>query len=169
MTELHPAASSDEELMAQCHVRRTRRRGPGGQHRNKVESAIVITHGPSGVSGEASERRSQHENRRVAMFRLRVNLALKVRCSATLRDSPSSRWRNRCVAGRIEASPDHGDFPALLAEALDMLAICEMNVSNAAQRLGVTPSQLVKFLKLEHRALSGVNQSRAALGMRPLL
>ena len=58
----HPAALSPEELLHQCRARRTRRSGPGGQHRNKVETAGVLTHAPTGVQAEANERRSQAEN-----------------------------------------------------------------------------------------------------------
>ncbi|MFN5707736.1 MAG: peptide chain release factor family protein, partial [Planctomycetota bacterium] len=61
----HPASLPEEKLLADCDVVRTRRGGPGGQHRNKVETAVVITHRPSGVSAEANERRSQAENRKV--------------------------------------------------------------------------------------------------------
>ena len=72
----HPAALSSEQLHARCHETRTRRSGPGGQHRNKVETAIVLLDPETGISAEAAERRSQAENRRVAIFRLRLNLAL---------------------------------------------------------------------------------------------
>ena len=70
---VHPAAISPEVLLRQCVESRTRRSGPGGQHRNKVETAVVLRHEPTGVTAEASERRSQAENRIVALARLRLS------------------------------------------------------------------------------------------------
>ena len=58
-------------MIAECNVRRLRRSGPGGQHRNKVETAVSLHHLPTGVSAEASERRSQAQNHAMALFRLR--------------------------------------------------------------------------------------------------
>src|SRR5262249_15351793 len=69
---IHPAALPVEELLADCDVRRTRRSGPGGQRRNKVETAVTIVHRPTTISAEASERRSQAENCTLALFRLRL-------------------------------------------------------------------------------------------------
>jgi ribosome-associated protein len=49
--------------------------GPGGQRKNRKETAIRLTHPPSGITVVASERRSQAQNREVAFDRLIKKLA----------------------------------------------------------------------------------------------
>lgn len=165
---LHPAALEVDRLLAQCSVRRLRRSGPGGQHRNKVETAVVVTHTPTEIKGEASERRSQEQNRRMAIFRLRINLALQLRRPPSPGSSPSQLWRSRCVGGRLAVSATHEDFPSLLAEALDTLHAHQMDIQLAAELLQCSVSQLTKFLKLEPKAMQQLNVHRSQVGLRPL-
>lgn len=157
---LHPAALPEEELLRECTVRRQRRSGPGGQHRNKVETAVIITHVSTKIHGEASERRSQEENRRRALFRLRVNLALQVRMPGEGAQLPSDLWNSRIQGGKLSINPGHADFPAILAEALDILSLVEMDAKEAAQCLKCTSSQLIKMLQSEPRAIEMVNVQR---------
>jgi hypothetical protein len=164
---VHPAALPPERLLAECEVRFLRRSGPGGQNRNKVETAVVLRHAPTGLAAEANERRSQAENRAEALFRLRIELALQVRQEVGM--EPSALWRSRCANGRIIVNPRHDDFPALLAEALDVVHAREMDVKAAAEALGCSPSQLTRFLKDEPRALLLVNGARQDRGLRSLL
>jgi hypothetical protein len=159
----HPAALPVDVLLQSCTVERTRRSGPGGQHRNKVETAVVITHEPTGVRAEASERRSQAENMAKAVFRLQVKLALSERIAMT---EPSPRWKSRVAEQRIAVSSEHADFPAILAEALDALAVADWSPAAAGEILGVSGSQLVKLLKLEPEALGLVNARRRERGLK---
>ena len=163
----HPATLRNDALLAACDVRRQRRSGPGGQHRNKVETAIFIEHTTIGVTAESCERRSQEANRQQAIFRLRVNLAIDVR-SDVADEPPSELWRSRCRGGKVAISTEHEDFPAILAEALDHIHNHEWDVKAAAQALDCSTSQLVKLLQKEPRALAVVNQHRRRLDLHPL-
>jgi len=161
----HPSELSVNELIKDCHVRRQRRSGPGGQHRNKVETAIVITHTPTGIQGAASERRNQAENRKHALFRLRINLALHLRTS---RNKQSELWNSRTSNKRITINPQHTEFPAVLAEALDIIVNQGLDMKRAAEILSVSSSQLIKLIKADNLAWQHLNQLRSDAGQHPL-
>lgn len=154
---MHPAKLSDEELLRDCQLIFQRRSGPGGQHRNKVETAVRLRHQPTGIEAEANERRSQAENRRVALVRLRERLAIEVRLDP---GDPSELWRSRCRNRRIAVSSDHADFPALLAEALDTLHHCGYVILESATALGLSNTQLVNLLKKSAAAWQHVQRER---------
>lgn len=69
----------DEALLAECRIETFRAGGPGGQHQNKTESAVRLTHLPTGISITARDSRSQHRNRRLALARLRAALEERAR------------------------------------------------------------------------------------------
>lgn len=164
----HPADCPEDRLLGECDMRRERRSGPGGQHRNKVETAVVLTHRPTGISAEANERRSQFENRQIALFRLRLRLSVLVRSEVSLADPPSPRWQSRVRGGKIGVNPQHADFPSLLAEALDYVAAADWDAKVAAQSLSCSTTQLVRFLKDEPAAFQRLNAQRVERGLRPL-
>jgi protein subunit release factor B len=64
----------DEALLAQCEVQAHRASGPGGQHRNKAETAVRLVHRPTGVTVEGKDERSRSQNLRIALARLREKL-----------------------------------------------------------------------------------------------
>ncbi len=63
-----------EALLQECDVDVFVASGPGGQHRNKTESGVRLTHRPTGLVITATERRSQFMNRVHALERLREKL-----------------------------------------------------------------------------------------------
>ena len=164
----HPATIDVELLLRDCSVRHERRRGPGGQHRNKTESAVVIRHLPTGIEGQAAERRSQGDNHRNAVKRLRLNLALGVRTEVLAELAPTDLWKSRCCNLKIAINAEHDDFATLLAEAMDVLASRNGHVPGAADQLACSPSQLIKLLKKEPRAFLWLNAERKKHGLSEL-
>lgn len=97
-------------------VRVARGSGPGGQHRNKTESAVQITHLPTGLQVRCDGERSQHQNRDEAMRVMRARLLRRAQETATAgraqerRDQVGSGMRGdkvRTVAVQRDQVVDH--------------------------------------------------------------
>jgi ribosome-associated protein len=69
-----PYALDREVLEREVEIEFFRASGPGGQHVNKTQSALRLTHWPSGVVVVAQDSPSQHRNRELAFDRLAERL-----------------------------------------------------------------------------------------------
>ena len=65
---------SDEVLLKECNVDTFRAGGKGGQHLNKTESAVRMTHLPTGTVVSCQDERSQYQNKRKCLLQLREKL-----------------------------------------------------------------------------------------------
>ncbi len=162
----HPASLEPSRLLKQCDLGLGRSTGPGGQHRNRRDTAVTLTHEPTGISATATERRKQQENRIAALRRLRLRLAIEVRTPRP--PKPSELWKTRRQGRTMSVNPQHTDYPTLLAEALDVLALMNWDVAKSAGRLGITMSQMTRLLRHEKPAFALVNNHRQERGFPPL-
>jgi protein subunit release factor B len=81
----------DAALEADCELEFFIGGGPGGQHRNKTASAVRLHHPATGLTVLATERRSQAQNRAVALARLRERLASRAARPKERRKTAPSR------------------------------------------------------------------------------
>jgi hypothetical protein len=164
--------ASDDALIAQCDVDRYRASGPGGQHRNKTESAVRLRHRLSGATAIGEDSRSQAENKLHAVRRLRAAIALDVREPVALDGYAASPRLAALVAGGTAPLGARtrltGDYWAAIAELLDLLAAGGVEIGATAQRLGITTGALSKLLLHDDHVARAVNDLRRARGMRPL-
>ena len=65
-------------------------------------------------------------------------------------------------------NPKNADYPALLAEALDIVVARRWDVAGAARILGVTMSQLSRLIHHHPPAFAMLNKGRESVGLQPL-
>ena len=161
--------ASDEELLRHVEIEHTRTGGPGGQHRNKVESGVRMKHPPTGITVTATERRSQHQNKAEAVGRMRAALALGVRSPAVERDAlPADLAAQLGLLHWHRLSPHNPLFWRLAARILDRLTADQARLSDTARFLGVSTGTLAKFLSDDPALWQAANRLRAVFGHGPL-
>ena len=160
---------SEAQLLAQCEVDTFRGSGPGGQKRNKTDSAVRIRHRPTGLSGSCSESRSQHDNRRRALRRLRRELASKLRAEVDLETWRPSTELAKLVAPRGETvGQRHPAYLPAIAALLDLFVAHDCALRPTAESLGLSSAALSKRLLADEALGQRVNELRRERGLRPL-
>ncbi|MFP2932438.1 peptide chain release factor-like protein [Pyxidicoccus sp. 3LG] len=102
---LDALALDDEALLKACEVDYFIASGPGGQHRNTTASGVRLTHPPTELSVSATERRSQVQNKGVALERLREGLkALTFVPKVRRATKPSAGSKRRRLEGKKRTS-----------------------------------------------------------------
>ncbi|KAG0627076.1 hypothetical protein M758_2G171900 [Ceratodon purpureus] len=169
---------TDLELQRQCRVETLRSSGPGGQHRNKTESAVRLLHLPTGLVAFAAEDRSQHKNRSKAFKRLREVIAIEVRRPVELegyrappelkRILPSGPKASRKREGGQKIGPNHDDFVQGVQPLLDLLGATKGSISECAAILGLSTGALSRLVVSDRVLWKGVNNLRAAYNLKSL-
>ena len=155
----HFAVIDSGELLTQCDLRTPRRSGPGGQHRNKTSSGAFLAHRATGLVGEATERRSQAQNRDVALQRLRILLAVEIRTPSPIgvrdqkMDATEAEVRKRYRGHSLRFRETNPDKPAVLALVLNDLWAAGGQPSLAAKQWSVSTSKLIVLLRSHPPAL----------------
>jgi len=86
---------SDNALLLECKVETFRSGGKGGQHANKTESAVRLTHIKSGIQVMCQDERSQYLNKTKCIKELRLRIEKK-------NYIPPKRIRTKPTRGSVE-------------------------------------------------------------------
>jgi hypothetical protein len=158
---------SDAQLIAECDVDTYRGPGPGGQKRNKTDSAVRLRHRPTGMIVVAGESRSQAGNKTRAVKRLREALALRIRHEVTNATPDAIKL---CIdkSGRLNVGRRDARYLPAASALLDLLTAHEGSVGDVARRLGLTTGNVSKFLTGDEDVMTEANRIRALFGLKPL-
>lgn len=154
---------NDASLRKACKEERYKASGPGGQRRNKVETAVRFRHEPSGVTVHAAESRLLQENRVRALRRLRERIAIEVRAPFDLEspEPPPEFEAQRGPKGALAVNRRNPAYPLVVATVLDALSAAGGSYAKAARALGLTTSQVMRFLRSDGEVWRAVAQMRS--------
>jgi protein subunit release factor B len=109
---------ADEDLLRECKVDTFRASGPGGQHVNKTESAVRLTHLPTGLVVTCRQERSQHQNKVLCLRKLRARVAqlnhrpvkrVPTRVPRSAKERTLEAKQRRAQTKRLRAKPSADD------------------------------------------------------------
>lgn len=109
------AQQSADELLRDCTVQVFRATGPGGQGVNTTDSAVRMTHVPTGVTVVSRDTRSQHRNRERCLEKLVETLRrrsrppkhrIKTKVPARAKEQRLRQKRKRAEAKRLRRRVD---------------------------------------------------------------
>lgn len=161
----------DRALAGECDIDLYKASGAGGQKRNKTSSAVRMRHRSSGLVANASDSRSQAENRRLALARLRTNIALDLRepVAPDQEIAPEvARIVQQGPLGKSSKTRVQVEYLMRLADVLDVLEAHGAALSKAAEQIGVTTANLGKLLRGDDRLVRRVAEMRTRHGLKPL-
>ncbi|MEM1067748.1 MAG: peptide chain release factor-like protein [Planctomycetota bacterium] len=168
---LHPVLLEPDELLRQCSLRTQRRSGPGGQHRNKTSSGVFLTHQPTETVAEATERRSQADNRAVALQRLRLKLAVDIRTHSILDgvvNEIEHQLREKLIAGGMRLADSNPKKAPLLALLLNDLHACGGQPRQITNHWKTSSSSIIRLMRTHPPAWRILQEIRQHHGLRPL-
>lgn len=144
----------DDALFRLCRHEFYKAQGRGGQKRNKTSNAIRLTFTPVEITVTDCSGRSQHQNRAIALSRLRCEIAMQVR--GEVPDVP------------VDMSIKNPNYPLWIARIIDLLDINAFDPKVTAEAMGVSRSRLLKLLSRDKALWQFMNQCREKLGLPPL-
>jgi hypothetical protein len=160
-------AYSEAALLEQCDEDRYRASGPGGQHRNKTDSAVRLRHRATGVIVTGTETRSRHQNRARALRRLQAALAFRCRQPIDPDQLPAP-LREWLADSNRELRPKRPEFLPVAASLLDLLEFHGGRTAESAACLGVGTAQFVRWLETSPESWQAAQEIRQRFGLRPL-
>lgn len=96
---------SDDKLLDECRIETFRSSGKGGQHVNTTNSAVRLTHRPTGLRVSCQQERSQHQNRAICLSRIREKVArLNYRPAARIPTRKTASSREKILQSKAKQS-----------------------------------------------------------------
>lgn len=154
---------SDGELLRKCTVTYFQASGPGGQKRNRVNSAVRLNHLQTGITVVSSDSRSAERNRSAALARMRLQLALSPWPCREI-DEVKTKFPGKWPEFRVQINHKHGDFPNCVFSALHFFNSFQGEIRTTGKKLGTTSSSLVRFFKVNKQVWKTVAEIRKHFG-----
>jgi hypothetical protein len=166
-------------LLKDCRVDTYKSSGPGGQRKNKVETAVRLVHEPSGISAQGQQTRSQIRNKTLALRNLRMYIACACRRPQDLNQLTLPDEITDCfqlprpgsanhVKRRLSLPSGNRCFWPVAAFVLDVFDAAEGQLSRASGALGISTANLAAFLRTDRHLLAAGQAIRKAHGHTPL-
>ena len=167
-------------LLRDCRVDTYKSSGPGGQRKNKVETAVRLVHEPSGVSAQGQQTRSQGRNKTLALRNLRMHIACACRLPQNLDqlaipDEIAEYFQLSTRPGapehvkmRLALKSGNRCFWPVAALVLDVFDAAKGQLSNASHALGASTANLAAFLRSHRNLLEAAQAIRKTHGHTPL-